>query len=912
MVTVRRPHVHGSFDTSGPAMSTQGQRAHDALALHRDTVRERLPNGLTVLIRRDPAAPVVAIVTHVKVGYFDEPDDVVGIAHVLEHMFFKGTPTRGVGRIARDTKANGGYLNAHTIYDHTTYYTVLPSSSLVQGLDIQFDAYARSIIDAGELARELEVIIEETKRKRDNASAMAIETLYATLFDRHRIRRWRMGNEPELRALTRAQLMAFYTRWYRPDNTVLSIVGDVDIDEVRREVAARYGPLNGVTAPREPGPIDVAPPGFRLHEWSGDITQQQIAFGWRTPSLSHRDTPALDLAGLVLSAGRASRCYRALRERQLASAVSVWDYTAGDIGVFVAHAESPPEHARSATRALWRELQAARTQGVQPGEVARAQSIIQARWLRQLETMDGQATYLASWEAEGGLELATRYYDAILSLQPQEVADALATHLDPDHVTVISYRPHGTAPLAEHESALREMLRAEEGQGTSVVMEPEASPTLRHAGDTTAGAPAVHIGVRAERVERDVHVYRTSQGVPVLVLPRPGAPLVHVGVFQRGGSCVEPALSDGLSRITAQAMLKGTARYSGARLAEMAEALGSSIGASAGLESAGWSMSVPVRHFLAATELLGEVVQAPVFPDDGVHTERVLALADATRARDDMYRWPMRLAAIAAYGTHPYARSVMGTHESLAHVQATQVRAFHAEHMLRGASVIAVVGDLAPHEVADIVGRTFPLLEWHDDVATPPLVWPDEARTRVEERAKKQTALALLFPGPSRTDPDRFAAQLLSAVASGLGGRFFEQLRDKQSLAYTVSAFPLARRAGGSFAAYIATSPSREEEARAGLLGEFAKLCEMPPTDEEMERARRYLIGSHAIAQQSGGHVLGELVDAWLFGEGLQERHDVVGRLAAVQGADVVRMARASFDPLRVAEGVVRGHVEHD
>ena len=121
MVTVRCPHVRGSLATSGPAMSTQGQRAHDALALHRDTVRERLSNGLTVLIRRDPAAPVVAIVTHVKVGYFDEPDDVVGIAHVLEHMFFKGTPTRGVGRIARDTKANGGYLNAHTIYDHTTY-----------------------------------------------------------------------------------------------------------------------------------------------------------------------------------------------------------------------------------------------------------------------------------------------------------------------------------------------------------------------------------------------------------------------------------------------------------------------------------------------------------------------------------------------------------------------------------------------------------------------------------------------------------------------------------------------------------------------------------------------------------------------------------------------------------------------
>lgn len=890
-------------------MTTRIQRPSDALALHLNTVRDVLPNGLTLLVRRDPSAPVVAIVTHVKVGYFDEPDDVVGIAHVLEHMFFKGTPTRGVGQIARETKANGGYLNAHTIYDHTTYYTVLPSSSFVQGLEIQFDAYARSVIDGEELARELEVIIEETKRKRDTASAMAIETLYATLFDKHRIRRWRMGDEPELRALTREQLMSFYTRWYRPDNTVLSIVGDVDIDEVRREVASRHGQLENGTPPRERGPVEVVPPGFRLREWSGDIAQQHIAFGWRTPSMEHADTPALDLAGLALGSGRASRFYRAIRERQLASAVSAWDYTAGDIGVFVAHAESPAEHARDATRYLWRELQAARTVGFRASEVARAQSIIEARWLRRLESMDGQATYLASWEAEGGLDLASRYYDALLSLTPRDLQEALATHLDPEQVAVISYRPNGAEPLAEHEDALREMLRAEEGQGSSVLVDPAVPTPLASdaIGGDVLGAPAVHVGVRAVRVENDVHVYRTAQGVPVLVLPRPGTPLVNVGVFQRGGSCVEPESHEGLSRITAQAMLKGTERRSGARIAELAEELGSSIGVSAALESIGWTMSVPVRYLSAATDLLGDVLQHPVFPDEGVSTERALALAEATRARDDMYRWPMRLAAIAAYGTHPYARSVIGTDASLAQVNTESVRAFHGDHIARGASVIAVVGDVTPDEVAGVVDRAFPLLQWQDDIAPAPVAWTQEAHVLHEERAKKQTALAMLFPGPSRFSEDRFAARVLSAVASGLGGRFFEQLRDKQSLAYTVSAFPIERRAGGAFAAYIATSPSREDEARAGLLGEFAKLCEAAPTDEEMERARRYLIGTHAIAQQSGSSVLGDMADAWLFGEGLHERHDVVDRLAAVRGADVLRMARASFDPSRVAEGVVRG-----
>jgi zinc protease len=202
-------------------------------------VRTRLPNGLTVLIRRDRSAPVVAIVTYVSAGYFDETDDIVGIAHVLEHMYFKGTPSRGVGEIAKQTKAVGGYLNAGTIYDHTRYYTVLPASGFAQGLEVQADAYARSSIDADEHARELEVIIHEAKRKADNPGAVVTETLYEMLHDRHRIRRWRIGREAGLRELTRDQLVGFYRNFYHPGNTVLTIVGDVDPDEALKQVYAQ-------------------------------------------------------------------------------------------------------------------------------------------------------------------------------------------------------------------------------------------------------------------------------------------------------------------------------------------------------------------------------------------------------------------------------------------------------------------------------------------------------------------------------------------------------------------------------------------------------------------------------------------------------------------------------------------------
>ncbi len=202
--------------------------------------REVLPNGLTLLVQPDHSAPVVAVVTHVKAGFFDEPDRWVGISHVLEHMFFKGTPRRAVGAIARETKAAGGYLNAGTGYDHTSYFTVLPASGLDAALDIQSDALRNSLIDPGELARELQVIIQEAKRKRDTPGAVAQETLHEVMFDRHRIRRWRIGHEDHLARLTRDDVRGYYQSRYVPERTIVAITGDVTVEKALEMARARY------------------------------------------------------------------------------------------------------------------------------------------------------------------------------------------------------------------------------------------------------------------------------------------------------------------------------------------------------------------------------------------------------------------------------------------------------------------------------------------------------------------------------------------------------------------------------------------------------------------------------------------------------------------------------------------------
>jgi zinc protease len=184
--------------------------------------------------------------------------------------------------------------------------------------------------------------------------------------------------------------------------------------------------------------------------------------------------------------------------------------------------------------------------------------------------------------------------------------------------------------------------------------------------------------------------------------------------------------------------------------------------------------------------------------------------------------------------------------------------------------------------------------------------WPSSTATTVESRDRAQTALALLFPGPSRNDEARFSAAMIASVASGLGGRFFDELRDKRSLCYTVNAFTFARQLAGTFGAYTATSPEQEAAARDGLLAEFRRFRDEPVGADELARAQVYAIGSHAIRQQSGGAVLADVVEAFLFGS-LRELVEHDQRVRAVTADSMHRVASQYFDPTRRVEGIVRG-----
>jgi zinc protease len=249
----------------------------------------------------------------------------------------------------------------------------------------------------------------------------------------------------------------------------------------------------------------------------------------------------------------------------------------------------------------------------------------------------------------------------------------------------------------------------------------------------------------------------------------------------------------------------------------------------------------------------------------------------------------------------------MGTEESLPGISVERVREWHRTRVLESEAVIGIVADSDEQEVADLAARAFEKLSLRPLTEVPVPHWPDHSECSAESRDKAQTAMVLAFPAPSRSDSARFAASLIGTVASGLGGRFFDELRDRQSLAYTVHAGASEKRLGGIFVSYIATSPEKEDVARKGLLEEFAKLRDAPVGEDELSRAKEYTIGSHAISQELGGTLLAEMLDAWMFGSGLDEITEYDARVRAVTANDMRDVALRYFDPNRRVEGIVRG-----
>jgi zinc protease len=850
--------------------------------------REVLPNGVTLLVQRRRTAPAAALVTHVRAGFLDEPDAMVGISHVLEHLIFKGTPRLPPGDLARRTKALGGALNAYTSYDRTVYYATVPSAAAREALALQADSVRDPLVDAEELRRELGVIVQEAERKRDTPSAVAGETLHELLYDVHRLRRWRIGTTERIASFTREEVLGYHATRYVPARVIATMVSDLEDEAALDILRAEWGAWDRPSVPVPDGPTEPERTGVRAQHLPGDVTQAEVVIGWRAPGPLDPAAPALELAAATLAAGRGARLARALRETGLVSGVGASHYGAEEAGVFAIGVACDAVRLPTVLEVVGATVQDLHEHLAGTDELDRARALMVARNRRRLERYEARATALAGAEALGDVSRLDREDAELLAVTPEEMRHAIRAHLDPARVAGVASMPR-TSDVAFTPDTL-----------TSAIAMPATRPAPLDAGPATA--PAIEILVAGHR-QHAVH-HLALDGLDVLAARHGDVPQVSLTAWRQRDHAEGPA-DAGIATLAVRTMMRGTERRDAGALALAMERLGGVLAPSVGVDLIGLGATVLSEHAAAAAALMSEAFHHPRFDPPQVMIERALLLEEAAAVTDDQFRYPLQLAFGEAFGDVGYGAPGLGTSDSLARLDAAAVRAWHERVVARGRTTLVAVGDGDPAALAERVAGA-----WLADAPSggadaaglgPAVMHPGERR---RTRDRRQSALAMIFPGPSRTDPLRFAAEAWGAVAGGLGGRLFDALRDHRSLAYTVVATSWQRRRAGALLTYIATAPERLEEARAAMLEELQGFRNAPPSEEELSRALGMLIGQAQVARQAAGALAGEIADAWLLGEGLQELDDPTVGYRTVTAAQVQEVA-AGFDPARMAVGIV-------
>jgi zinc protease len=386
-----------------------------------DTVRAAtLPNGLRVLLLEDHRSPIVSFQMWYRVGSRNEHRGATGIAHFLEHMMFKGTPTHGARQFARLIEENGGRDNAFTSKDVTSYFVDIAADKLDLVIELEADRMHNLLLDPKEIASEREVIIEERRtRTEDDPGGFLGEEVSSIAFKAHPYGVPIIGWVEDIKRITPAEIRAFYRTYYTPNNAIVVAVGDFKASEVLEKIRRRFGPIP--RAPDPPGMLAVEPPqnGERRVVVTREAQLPIVYVGFHVPNQQSNDAPALELLSVVLSGGRASRLYKNLvYQRQLAlEAGGDYPYFSLDPDLFwFWGTPMPGQTPETMEKALLEEMERLKKESVTDEELTRAKNQVESSFVFEEDSVHRRASLLARFELIGGYALMERYVERLRSV----------------------------------------------------------------------------------------------------------------------------------------------------------------------------------------------------------------------------------------------------------------------------------------------------------------------------------------------------------------------------------------------------------------------------------------------------------------------------------------------------------------
>ena len=414
-------------------------------------IEATLDNGLRLLVQEDSRNPIVAVQILYRVGSRNERPGATGLAHFLEHLMFKGTPTRGRGEISRLIEQSGGRENAFTTKDMTGYYTNIAADRLDLVLQIEADRMRNLLLDPAEIDSERKVVLEERRmRSEDDPDGAVYEAMSSLAFKASPYHWPTIGWVADIDRINATELRAFYDTYYRPNNAVLIVVGDVKAADVLARVRQYFGAIPRGAAP--PAVTAVEPPQIderRLLLRKEGAQLPVVNIAWHVPNYTSPDAPALELLSQLLSEGRASRLYRRLvyDKRIVLGAGGEYSYSSIDPSLFWFYATPLPDHTpESVEQALLDEVERLKQEPVPAEELERARNQIEASFVWQQDSVFSRSSVLGRFEVLGSWSLLEDYLPRLRTVTPADLQRVARTYFPVDRKNVSILLPVPSAP----------------------------------------------------------------------------------------------------------------------------------------------------------------------------------------------------------------------------------------------------------------------------------------------------------------------------------------------------------------------------------------------------------------------------------------------------------------------------------
>ena len=888
------------------------------------TSRYVLRNGLTILISERHSVPLAAATVFVKAGSLSESDDRTGLASLTLNWLMRSADL--TGQMAK----LGARFSSELDYDNAAVRMIAPAESLESGLKLIAGVLSNPSFPAPEFSKAAFDSMRASRRFQDRADELATDRLLATAFTVHSLRRGRYPVSPASSTLTREQVVAFYQANYLPQNTVISLSGDIFPAQLIGKLQLALGgwgkPLQ---TPPVQSPVSAEEPlqdKIRYSNARADLGSSLVTIGYRAPAPSPADAPALQMLSAVLALGRGSRLAQVLSD---GSRLTEPDRNKGEFAGLITKIESDyrwfpqaslltiqlrvdPARIDRAEAEYFREIERFKREVISQGELERARFLLEKRYYDSISQVEDEAEVLARYQALlGDYRLYEGWQHKAAAVTAKDIQLAAAKILGGHNMTVNEYEDRSAQPRTFTPEAFAETMTIFAPTMFQPVKPDEVkpSPVLRafKQGSERSGTIEGRNVIISE-APVPIKDFSILRGPRAYVREDRSQPLVSVAVLFQGGRLVEDQTTSGMTELMLRTMLKSTQTRKSDLIALESESYGMEFRIVNEPDYFGFIVEGLSRNADAGAKLLLDIIENPYFDKAELLRERPILVADLNWAANEPRKRSEELLWASLYPGHPYGLPRYGLSAPIGGATEEKLDAWHSATIKKQFPVVIVVGDT---DGSALVSRIFSEGFKRDEldkalkVALPTLT--EQPQTMTEIRGRNETAQAVALRSPASSAPETTALTLLAEAGRM---RLANELIAKQAIADEVGMIYDARLVSGAFGAVAVSAPDQDAKSLELMRGELARLASSPPVGDEFEGARNSAIGSFAIGLQRHSSRAMEYAQNVFVGRKVSEVDTQPDIIRAIRQAELKRVADAFVKLTMAGYGAVRGKAQ--